>query len=76
MRGAPIRYAFSIPDSASHPGLAVRFAAFLLSGEGRRVLESEFLRPLPTAEPVGTGIPASLDSLMRPPGTSRQGTAQ
>lgn len=57
MRGAPIRYAFSIPLKAAHAALAERFSAFLLSDEGRRALESEFLPTLPVADAVGTGVP-------------------
>lgn len=57
MRGAPIRYAFSIPVRASHAALAERFATFLLSAEGRRALESEFLPTLDNPDAVGTGVP-------------------
>jgi molybdate/tungstate transport system substrate-binding protein len=57
MRGAPIRYAFSIPVQAEHAALAERFASFLLSDEGRRALEGEFLPTLPDADAVGTGVP-------------------
>jgi molybdate/tungstate transport system substrate-binding protein len=57
MRGAPIRYAFAIPLKASHATLAERFAAFLLSVEGRRVLESQFLPTLDNPDAVGTGVP-------------------
>jgi molybdate/tungstate transport system substrate-binding protein len=57
MRGAPIRYAFSIPLKAAHAALAERFSTFLLSDEGRRALESEFLPTLPGADAVGTSVP-------------------
>lgn len=76
MRGAPIRYAFSIPDSASHRALGERFAVFLLSQAGRAALESEYLATLPTGEPVGQGLPELVLSALRPspppsPGGSR-----
>lgn len=57
MRGAPIRYAFSIPLKAGHAALAERFSTFLLSDEGRRALEGQFLPTLPGADAVGTGVP-------------------
>jgi molybdate/tungstate transport system substrate-binding protein len=64
MRGAPIRYAFSIPLNAEHPALAERFAAFLLSADGRRVLEREFLSILDAPDAVGTGIPVIVQSAL------------
>ena len=60
MRGAAIRYAFSIPLKAAHASLAERFSIFLLSEEGRRALEGQFLATLPAADAVGTGIPESV----------------
>ena len=66
LHGAPIRYAFSIPASAPHPGVAVRFAAFLVSASGRRALEGAFLPTLP-AETVGMGIPAEVTAALRAP---------
>jgi molybdate/tungstate transport system substrate-binding protein len=65
MRGAPIRYAFSVPRSAAHPGLGSRFAAFLLSREGRAALEAEFLMSLPTPDAVGDGIPPAVGAALR-----------
>jgi molybdate/tungstate transport system substrate-binding protein len=53
LRGAPIRYAFSVPSRAPHPALGRRFAAYLLSPAGRRALASEYLETLP--EPVFVG---------------------
>ena len=58
MLGAPIRYAFSIPVKAAHASLAERFAAFLLSDDGKRALEGQFLSRLPNPDAVGDGIPA------------------
>lgn len=62
LRGAPIRYAFSIPIAAPHPDLATRFAAFLASADGRRALEGAYLPTLPAIELVGTDIPPLLNS--------------
>ena len=45
-RGAPIVYAFGIPRDAPHAALAERFAAFLLSADGRAVLRREGLDAL------------------------------
>ena len=42
-RGAPITYAFAVPADAPHPRLAARFAAFLLSDEGKAILRREGL---------------------------------
>jgi len=64
MRGAPIRYAFSIPTQAAHPALGERFAAYLLSPDGKRILESQFLATLPAPDAVGTGVPASIQSAL------------
>ena len=67
LRGAPIRYAFSIPDAAPHATLAGRFAQFLLSPAGRAALESAFLPTLPVPEMVGTGAPAAVTAQLHPP---------
>jgi molybdate/tungstate transport system substrate-binding protein len=64
MRGAPIRYAFSIPLNAAHAVLAERFAAFLLSADGRRVLGRQFLSTLDAPDAVGTGVPAVVQSAL------------
>ena len=44
--GQPIVYAFAVPLSATHPALGERFAAFLLSEEGRAILRREGLDAL------------------------------
>ena len=62
MRGAPIRYAFSIPDKAPHPALAARFAEFLLSDRGKQALRAEFLSVLDAPDAVGTSVPAGVQS--------------
>ncbi|HKG94081.1 MAG TPA: extracellular solute-binding protein [Gemmatimonadaceae bacterium] len=59
-RGAPIVYAFSIPRQAPHPALAARFAAFLVSETGRRILRAAQLDALDRPEVVGTGAPAGV----------------
>jgi molybdate/tungstate transport system substrate-binding protein len=64
MRGAPIRYAFSIPLQAEHSALAERFVAYLLSVDGRRVLEREFLSTLDAPDAVGTGVPVMVQSAL------------
>ncbi len=53
-RGAPIVYAFAIPREAPHPVLAARFAAFLLSDEGRAILRREWLDA--SEVPVARGV--------------------
>jgi molybdate/tungstate transport system substrate-binding protein len=65
MRGAPIRYAFSIPLQAVHAALGERFAAYLLSADGRRVLGSQFLATLPTPDAVGNGVPTAVQSALK-----------
>lgn len=42
-RGQPIVYAFAVPLAAPHRALGERFAAFLLSDEGRAILRREGL---------------------------------
>lgn len=44
--GQPIVYAFAVPLGASHRALGLRFAAFLLSDEGRAILRREGLDAL------------------------------
>lgn len=60
LRGAPILYAFSVPHAAPHPELAQRFAAFLLSDDGRRVLRRTHLDVLVRSPPVGSGAPTAV----------------
>lgn len=60
-RGQPIVYAFAVPDRAPHRALGERFAAFLLSDEGRAVLRREGLDALdaPVVRDAGGGtVPA------------------
>jgi molybdate/tungstate transport system substrate-binding protein len=64
MRGAPIRYAFSVPGAAEHRQLGERFAAYLLSPAGRQALEGQFLGVLPTPDAVGSGVPDSVSKAL------------
>ncbi|HEX9562755.1 MAG TPA: extracellular solute-binding protein [Gemmatimonadaceae bacterium] len=65
MRGAPIRYAFSIPVQAAHPELAERFAVFLLSPRGRAALSGEYLAALPDPDAVGDAVPDAVRAALR-----------
>jgi len=58
--GRPIVYAFSIPEGAPHREIAERFALWLASAAGRRVLRAEGLAVLDTVSVVGTGAPTGL----------------
>lgn len=51
--GRPIVYAFAVPRAAPHPATASRFAAFLVSAEGREILRRESLDVLDSAVVVG-----------------------
>lgn len=50
--GAPIVYAFAVPRDAPEPGLARRFADFLVSTEGKAILRREGLDALDLPEVV------------------------
>jgi molybdate/tungstate transport system substrate-binding protein len=69
LKGEPILYAFSVPRNAPHKAVAERFAAFLLSDAGKRILAREHLDPLPVPIFVGDSIPLSLTA---PKGTTSQ----
>jgi molybdate/tungstate transport system substrate-binding protein len=60
MRGQPIIYAFTIPSRAPHVALAAKFAAYLASADGRRVLRGAKLDVLDRYIVVGAGAPPSL----------------
>ncbi len=65
-RGAPIIYGFAVPRAAPHPAFAARFAAFLLSDEGRAILRREGLDALEA--PVVRGArPAWVPAAAPPP---------
>ena len=56
-RGAPIAYALTIPRDAPHPDVAAAFIAFLVSDEGRTVLEGAALTPIERPVVGGPGVP-------------------
>jgi molybdate/tungstate transport system substrate-binding protein len=60
IRGQPIVYAFTIPKDAPHPATAARFAAYLLSEDGRRVLRGAKLDALQIPRITGSQVPAGL----------------
>lgn len=59
-RGRPIVYAFSVPTKAPHREVAGRFARWLASVDGQRVLRAEGLPALDRVSVVGSGAPAGL----------------
>lgn len=58
--GRPIVYAFSVPTQAPHREIAERFARWLASTDGQRVLRAEGLAALDTVSVVGSGAPTGL----------------
>src|SRR5450432_215934 len=72
IRGEPILYGFTVPRDAPHKALGVKFAAFLLSDAGKRILAREHLDALPTPVFVGDSIPAILTA----PSNVEGGTAK
>lgn len=72
-RGAPIVYAFAVPREAPHRAVAERFAAFLISVEGRAILRREGLDALEDPVPVGVRaawMPAAPAADTSPSGTT------
>lgn len=61
IRGAPIRYALTIPRGAAHAATAGQFVAWLIGPEGRRVLAEAGLEPLDAPVLHGAG-PAAVQS--------------
>jgi molybdate/tungstate transport system substrate-binding protein len=66
-RGQPIVYGLSVPKGAPHPEPAERFAAFLLSPAGRRVLRQAKLDALEKPIIVGSGAPPAIAKLAASP---------
>jgi molybdate/tungstate transport system substrate-binding protein len=66
VRGEPIVYALSIPRRAAHPRLAERFAMFMMSDDGRRILRANHLNALDSAVVSGEGAPAWLSERRSP----------
>ena len=60
MKGEPILYGFSVPRNAPHKALGEKFAAFLISDRGKRILGREHLDALQIPIFVGDSIPAIL----------------
>ena len=60
IKGEPILYAFTVPRNAPHKALGERFAAFLVSDTGKRIIAREHLDPLPAPIFVGDSIPQLL----------------
>ena len=60
MRGQPIVYAFTVPTRAPHPELAAKFAQYLSSTDGRRVLRGAKLDVLDQYLVTGTGAPTGI----------------
>lgn len=58
IRGQPIVYAFTVPTRAPHPAVAAKFAAYLASADGRRVLRGAKLDVLDQYLIEGSGAPA------------------
>jgi len=66
MKGEPIIYGFTVPRNAPHKSLGERFAAFLISDAGKRILAREHLDPLPAPVFVGDSVPELLTSPKAP----------
>ena len=60
VRGAPILFAISVSPAAPHKAVGDQFIAFLLSADGRRILQSKHFDALDTAIVVGSGAPPGL----------------
>ena len=60
IKGEPILYAFTVPRNAPHKALGERFAAFLVSDTGKRIIAREHLDPLPAPIFVGDSIPRTI----------------
>ena len=60
MRGQPIVYAFTVPTRAPHPRIAAKFAEYLASPDGKRVMRGAKLDVLQQFEVTGNGAPAGL----------------
>lgn len=60
MRGQPIVYAFTVPTRAPHPEIATKFAQYLASPDGRRVLRGAKLDVLDRYLVTGSGAPPGI----------------
>ncbi len=69
-RGEQIGYGITIPSSAPHPEEAALFIAFLLSPEGRAIMEKQYHPMFATAQADGYDhLPAALKALSAPEAT-------
>lgn len=59
-RGAPIRYALSVPRAAPHREVSVRFARMLLGSEGQAILRRAHVDALDQPVFVGESVPREL----------------
>jgi molybdate/tungstate transport system substrate-binding protein len=66
IKGEPILYAFTVPRNAPHKALGEKFAAFLVSDTGKRIIAREHLDPLPAPIFVGDSIPQLLTEPGKP----------
>ena len=65
IKGAPIVYGVTIPESAPNPDGARRVLEFLLSGDGRRILERSGFRPLDPPRGLNSGrLPPTLKGMV------------
>lgn len=68
-RGERIGYGITIPANAPHPAEAAQFIAFLLSPQGRAIMETHYHPMFETPLAEGSGrMPAVLQALCRPAG--------
>jgi molybdate/tungstate transport system substrate-binding protein len=60
VRGAPILFAVTVPSIAPHPALGARFAEYLLSADGQRILRANHFDALASPFIVGSGAPPAV----------------
>jgi molybdate/tungstate transport system substrate-binding protein len=60
MRGAPILFAFTVPVRAENGDLAQRFAEYIVSADGRRVLRSQHVDVLDQVVAFGREVPKGI----------------
>jgi len=63
VHGAPILFAVTVPAIAPHPALGARFAEFLISADGQRILRANHFDALSSPFVVGAGAPAALQAV-------------
>jgi molybdate/tungstate transport system substrate-binding protein len=60
-----VLYGLSVPRAATNAGAGTRFASFILSPDGLRILRDAHVSVLPTPVAVGTGVPPEISSRVR-----------